>query len=129
MLRATIHGLSAHSVERADRRAQSVDSGNPWIELNEACIRRSCGSFMKGARSRYSRAVLAVHKRLKPVIARACAYRTKNRKYAAYLYKQSTQRLGRTAVIVLCKKLTVTDVSAPRLRVIIRSSSVVRTYP
>ena len=32
MLRATIHGLSAHSVDRADRRAQSVDSGNPWTE-------------------------------------------------------------------------------------------------
>ena len=34
MLRAT--GLSAHSVDRADQRAQSVDSGNPWIELNVA---------------------------------------------------------------------------------------------
>ena len=39
MLRATIHGLSAHSVDRADRRAQSVDSGNPWIELNVAWSR------------------------------------------------------------------------------------------
>ena len=29
MLRTTIHGLPAHSVHRADRRAQSVDSGNP----------------------------------------------------------------------------------------------------
>ena len=28
------------------------------IELNEAWIRHSCGSFTKGARSRYSRAVL-----------------------------------------------------------------------
>ena len=71
MLRATIHGLSAYSVERAGRRAQSVDSGNLWIELNETCIRRSYGSFTKGARSRYSRAVLAVHERLKHVALRA----------------------------------------------------------
>ena len=58
VLCATIHGLSAHSLDRADRRAQSVDSGNLWIELKEAWIRHSCGSFTKGARSKYSRAVL-----------------------------------------------------------------------
>ena len=78
MLRATIYGLSAHSVERADRRAQSVDSGNPWIEANEACIRRSCGSFTKGARSRYSRVVLYSCAREVEArrVARACAPET-----------------------------------------------------
>ena len=64
--RATIHGLSDHSEERADGRAQSVDSGNPWIELKEACIRRSCGSFTKGE-GIAGWAVLAVHVRLKRV--------------------------------------------------------------
>ena len=82
MLRATIHGLSAHSVNRADRRAQSVDSGNPWIELNVAWIRQSCGSFTKGARSRCSWPVLCTRARR---VVCACAYRPRNRKYAVYL--------------------------------------------
>ena len=75
MLRATIHGLSAHSVDRADRRAQSVDSGNPWIELNVAWIRQSCGSFTKGARSRCSWPVLCTRARR---VVCACAYRPRN---------------------------------------------------
>ena len=90
MLRATIQGLSAHSVDRADRRAQSVDSGNPWIELNVAWIRQSCGSFTKGVRSRCSWPVLCTRARR---VVCACAYRPRNRKYAVYLYKQFTQRL------------------------------------
>ena len=34
----TIRGLSTHSADRTDRRAQSVDSGNPQIALKEAWI-------------------------------------------------------------------------------------------
>ena len=61
-----IHGLSAHSLDHAHRRAQSADSGNPWIELKErgfaiavAPSRKERGPSIAGGG--------AVHERLKRV--------------------------------------------------------------
>ena len=106
---------------------QSMDSCNPWIEANEACIRRSCGSFTKGARSRYSQAVLAVHEKRR--VARACA-RTRNRKYAVYLvYTTFRENFSHSAYIVTTDRYRRSPLLDYVSSLHSRSSSVVRTYP